>query len=102
MGITHEERERRDRLYRLGLKQCNTCEEPLPLGSFSPRPDGYRGLNGSCRDCKNAAKSEYQRRTPEMQQARQMRWRKGNRESWLAISRRRDARVRWRQEGVVA
>jgi hypothetical protein len=30
-GITQAERERRDRRYELGLKDCNACTEPLPL-----------------------------------------------------------------------
>lgn len=99
-GISQRERERRDRLYERGLKQCNTCEEPLPLDKFSPRSDGYKRLNGTCRDCKNLHAADYRQRTPEYQAARQKRWRQGNPKSWLAISRRRDARVRWRQTGV--
>lgn len=42
-GITQAEREQRDRLYERGLKQCNTCDEPLPLSDFVPRHDCYRG-----------------------------------------------------------
>lgn len=101
-GISQVERERRERLYELGLKQCNTCDEPLPLASFAARADGYRGLNGTCRRCKTAATLNYQRRTPEKQRQRQTRWQRENREAWLAISRRRDVRVRWRRVGVVA
>jgi hypothetical protein len=74
-GITQAERERRDRLYERGLKQCNTCDEPLSLDSYSLRADGYRGLNGTCKACKNAAAADYQLRTPERQADRQKRWR---------------------------
>lgn len=101
-AITKAERERRDRLYERGLKQCNTCEEPLPLHMFSPRSDGYRGLNGTCKDCKNVQAADYRQRTPEYQASRQKRWRDANHRSYLAISRRRDVRVRWRREGLVA
>ena len=41
-GITQAERERRDRLYEHGLKQCSVCDEPLPLEKFGHRQDGYR------------------------------------------------------------
>jgi hypothetical protein len=99
-GITQVERERRNRLYERGLKQCTTCDEPLPLAAFAARHDGYQGLNGTCRDCKNEATRDYQRRTPELQAVRQSRWRVGNRDQWLAISRRRAVRLRWRREGV--
>jgi hypothetical protein len=99
-AISQAERQRRDTLYELGLKQCNTCTEPLPLVSFAPRHDGYRGLNGTCRGCKSAQAAEHRKRTPDHQAYRQRRWQHANREAWLAISRRRDARVRWRKEGV--
>lgn len=101
-AITQAERQRRDRLYELGLKQCNTCTEPLTLDKFSPRHDGYRGLNGTCRDCKNAQKAEYQRRNPEKVAARMRRWRAENREKRLAIEQRRDIRSRWRRAGLVS
>ena len=96
--ISQVERDRRDRLSR-GLKQCTVCDEPLPLADFGPRSDGYQGLNGSCRMCRNAATSDYQRRHPEKQAERQRRWRADNPERWLAVSRRRDARKRWRRDG---
>jgi hypothetical protein len=99
-AITQAERERRDRLYELGLKQCNTCTEPLTLDKFSPRHDGYRGLNGTCRSCKNIQVAGYQKRNPEKVAARVRRWRHENREAWLATSRRRDVRFRWRKDGV--
>ncbi|MGA9491400.1 MAG: hypothetical protein WBV80_14280 [Mycobacterium sp.] len=102
VGITQAERERRDRLYECGLKQCNTCEEPLPLADFAPRDDGYRGLKGTCRPCKNSAKSIYQQNTPELQTVRQRRWRHANPDKWLEISRRRDVRHRWRRDGLVS
>lgn len=101
-AISQAERERRDRLYERGLKQCNTCGEPLPLHQFSPRRDGYKGLNGTCRGCKNVQCADYRLRTPDYQSERQRRWRLENREAWLAISRRRDTRHRWRTEGLVA
>lgn len=101
-GISQLERERRDRLYERGLRQCNTCREPLPLHRFSPRRDGYKGLNGTCRDCKNVQAADYRERTPDYQAYRQRRWRHDNQGAWLAISRRRDVRDRWRRDGVVA
>jgi hypothetical protein len=94
-GITKAERQRRDRLYELGLKECNTCEEPQALPQYGHRADGYKGLNGTCNTCKNAAHSAYQRRTPEYQAERQRRWREANKDAWLSISRRRQERERW-------
>ena len=64
-GMSIAERERRDRLYELGLKVCNTHGEPLPLANFAPRHDGYRGLNGTCRACKNAGTLAWQKANPE-------------------------------------
>ena len=64
-GITRAERERRDALYALGLKQCTTCDEPLPLADFAPQSDGYRGLTGSCRPCRNVRTADYQKRNPD-------------------------------------
>lgn len=101
-GITQAEREQRDRLYERGLKQCNTCTEPLALSRFAPRHDGYRGLNGTCRDCKNAQVADYQKNNPEKVAERVRRWRHANQDKWLAISRRRDVRIRWKRGGEVA
>jgi hypothetical protein len=94
-GITKAERERRDALYTLGLKECKACEEPQALREYSPRADGYRGLNGTCRTCKHAVDADYRRRTPDYQAERQRDWREANRAAWLAISRRRQERERW-------
>ncbi|MCW2546792.1 MAG: hypothetical protein JWN96_1252 [Mycobacterium sp.] len=93
--ISRIERERRKRLYLLGLKQCTECEEPLPLEKFGRRSDGYRGLYSRCKRCVNSQTAENQKRTPDYQAHRQRRWRHANRAAWLDISRRRDARVRW-------
>jgi hypothetical protein len=101
-GIARAERERRDALYAKGLKQCTTCDEPLPLADFAPQSDGYRGLTGSCRPCRNVRTADYQKRNPEKLADRQRRWRDENPRRWLAISRRRDVRARWRRDGVAA
>lgn len=101
-GISQIERERRDTLYERGLRQCNTCAEPLPLDQFGPRHDGYKGLNGTCRDCYRSWNADWQKRTPEYQAARQKAWRAENRPDWLAISRRRDVRHRWHESGEVS
>lgn len=71
------------------------------MAEFGLTHDGYWGLNGTCRDCVNARAAEYRKRTPEYQAARQRRWQHANREGWLAISRRRDALVRWRRDGYL-
>ena len=89
-GISIAERERRDRLYELGLKVCNS--EPLPLANFGPRHDGYRGKDGTCRACKNAATLAWQKANPEKNAAKVRRWCAENREARLAIERRRDTR----------
>lgn len=101
-GIIQAERERRDRMYERGLKQCNTCTEPLPLSKFAPRPDCYRGLNGTCRRCKSIGTVEWQKNQRERQAVRQKQWRDANPDKWLAISRRRDVRARWRRDGMVS
>ncbi|AFR50019.1 HNH endonuclease [Gordonia sp. KTR9] len=87
-GITRVERERRDALYEQGLKQCNTCADPLPLDQFAPRADGYRGLNGTCRGCKNDQVADYQRRNPEKVAARVRRWNATNRARSHEIAKR--------------
>lgn len=99
-AISAAERQRRDRLYELGLKQCTACDEPKPLDAYRQRSDGYRGLNGSCRDCRNAATLDYQKRNPEQCAARMRRWRHANRSDRLLIERRYAARRRWREQGV--
>jgi hypothetical protein len=99
-GITQAVRDERDRLYERGLKLCNACAGPLPLDRFASRADGYRGLDGRCRTCRNARTADYQRRTPDYQAYRQRRWRHANPDAWLAISRRRDVRARRRAIGV--
>ncbi|WP_457145149.1 hypothetical protein [Mycobacterium sp. URHB0021] len=93
-GIPQAERERRDRLYVYGVKQCTRCDQALPLDEFAPRPDGYMGLYGACRGCRNDDNLERQKQTPDKQAGRQKRWRDNNPETWLAISRRRDLRSR--------
>ncbi|WIM87708.1 hypothetical protein PT015_23235 [Candidatus Mycobacterium wuenschmannii] len=100
-GISQAERDYRDRLYQRGLKQCTTYKEPLTLDKFTLRPDGWRGLNGSCRPCCNARTANHQNRTPDYQAYRQRRWRHANPVAWLAISRRRDVRQRWRRGEVL-
>jgi hypothetical protein len=60
--ITRAERERRDRLYERGLKQCNATGEPLPLDAFAPWHDGYQGLEGTCRACRTTAVLAHQKR----------------------------------------
>jgi hypothetical protein len=54
-AISGAERARRDVLYHQGLKDCTCCQRSKPLADFGPRSDGYRGLYGECRKCKNAA-----------------------------------------------
>jgi hypothetical protein len=101
-GITRAERERRDALYALGLKQCTTCDEPLPLADFAPQSDGYRGLTGSCRPCRNVRTADYQKRNPDKVADKVLRWRHENPEARRAIVRRYEARARWRRNGVAA
>jgi hypothetical protein len=94
------ELQRREALYAIGLKTCNTCTEPLPLEKFAIRHDGWQGLNGTCRRCGNVATLARQKLRPELGAARSRRWRQANREAWLATSRRRDVRFRWRRDGL--
>lgn len=77
-AISQAERERRDVLYLRGLKQCTRCGETLPLETFPPQSDGYRGLSGGCRPCKNAATADYQKRNPDKLAARVRRWNAAN------------------------
>ncbi|MGO9355078.1 MAG: hypothetical protein ACLP3C_31175 [Mycobacterium sp.] len=96
------ERQRRDGLCEIGLKEITRqCGEPKPLSAFGEQSDGYRGLRGGCRDCKNMQAADHRQRTPDYQAHRQRRWRHANRKAWPEISRRRDVRVGWRREGTV-
>jgi hypothetical protein len=56
-AISAAERQRRDTLYDEGVKACTSCQRAKPLADFYPRRDGYRGLYGECRKCKNVAYS---------------------------------------------
>lgn len=107
-AITAAEREHRDRLYEQGLKDCTCCRRTKPLADFHLRRDGYRGLYGECRKCKNAATSARERRNPDKRAARQRRWQVANPERAHAIAKRyRDShpeqeRARRLRHGVVA
>lgn len=87
-GISQVERNRRDRLYEDGLKQCTQCAETLGVESFEPQSDGYKGLTGACRLCRRKASADYRKRTPEKQSARQKRWRDANPDRSHAIAKR--------------
>ncbi len=77
-GITQAERERRDRLYEQGLKDCSACGRQKPIADFGPRSDGYNGLYGECRKCKNAYTYAHQVRNPRIVAARVRRWNAAN------------------------
>lgn len=111
--ITKAEREIRMGLYEQGLKKCSSCAGNLPLGRFRPNTESWMGLRSRCVDCDNAAKMEYQRRTPERQAARQKRWREANlhrsheiakeyRDSHPIEERLRSGRIRAEQAGLPA
>lgn len=87
-AITNAERQRRDALYFQGLKGCTSCQRTKPLAEFHRRSDGYRGLCGECRKCKNAATWARERRSPAKQAARQRRWQRENPERAHAIAKR--------------
>lgn len=87
-AISAAERQRRDQLYEQGLKDCTCCRRAKPLADFHARRDGYRGLHGECRRCKNAATSARERRNPDGQAARQKRWRDANPDLAHAIAKR--------------
>jgi hypothetical protein len=77
-AISAAERQRRDQLCEQGLKECTCCRRAKPLADFHARHDGYKGLHGECRKCKNTATSARERRSPDKQAARQKRWRDAN------------------------
>jgi hypothetical protein len=87
-AISAAERQRRDTLYDEGLKACTSCRRTKPLADFPLRRDGYRGLYGECRKCKNAATAALERRNPDTQAARQKRWRDASPERAHAIAKR--------------
>ena len=91
--ISRAEHERRMKLYEYGLKECTRCDEVQPIEHFSRNSRSWMGLKSRCITCCNAATLDYQKRTPTKQADRQMRWRDENREAWLSISQRRDART---------
>lgn len=84
--ITRVEQGRRAELYAQGLKLCSACAETLPLEQFRPNTRGWMGLRSRCLDCDNAAKADYQRRTPGYQAARQKQWRDANPDQSYAIA----------------
>jgi hypothetical protein len=87
-AITQAERQRRDALYFEGLKDCTSCQRTKPLAEFHRRSDGYRGLYGECRKCKNAAIAAHQTRNPDKVNARVRRWQRENPERAHAIAKR--------------
>lgn len=90
--ISRAENQRRMDLYKYGLNECSGCDEVLSIEQFSRNSRSWMGLKSRCITCCNAASLDYQVRTATGQAERQKRWRDENREAWLAISRRRDAR----------
>src|SRR5271156_3833838 len=87
-AISAAERQRRDQLYEQGLKECACCRRAKPPADFHTRRDGYKGLRGECRKCKNVATSARERRSPDKQAARQKRWCDANLDRAHAIAKR--------------
>lgn len=78
MTISRVERERRDRLYESGLRQCTKCAETLPLRSFSKASSGYKGLRSACKSCTYLVDLDWNSRNPEKRTEYARRWREGN------------------------
>lgn len=86
--ITKAEREGRKALFAEGLKRCSKCLEALPIDRFEPNTRGWMGLRSQCRDCKNVATADYQRRNPEVAARRMRRWCRDNPERAHEIAKR--------------
>jgi hypothetical protein len=86
-GITAAERERRDQIFSVGLKECTRCHTALSIRAFATRHDGYQGLNGGCRRCCRAATADWQRRNPDKTAARVRTWSADNRDRVHEIAR---------------
>ena len=58
--------------------QPTSCGRQKPIADFGPRSDGYNGLYGECRKCKNAYTYAHQVRNPRIVAARVRRWNAAN------------------------
>ena len=59
MGISKEEKNRRDELFEQGLKICSTCNRILSVDNFGKKKNGAYGLNSECKECKNDRDKKY-------------------------------------------
>lgn len=53
MGLTKEERKRREELLKQGLKVCSTCKRELPFDMFTKDCTTKTGLSSLCKDCQH-------------------------------------------------
>ena len=51
MGISKEEKQRREDLFEQGIKVCCTCKRELTLDAFNKNKSCVDGLCRMCRDC---------------------------------------------------
>lgn len=62
MGITKEERLRRDKLAEQGIKVCSKCKEEKPFSEFNKSKHRKDGMHCECRKCTNRYKRENKER----------------------------------------
>ena len=74
MGITKEERERRNALANKGLKNCTGCKEDKPLDQFYKAAKKKDGLTWRCKECQ----SKYYQDNREKILARSKQYREAN------------------------
>ena len=53
MGISKEERIKRDKLFELGLKICSRCHNVKTIGSFGKDSAAKDGLSYACKLCRS-------------------------------------------------
>ena len=59
MGISKEEKARREKLFKDGLKVCSHCKKVLPLEMFNKNKTSKDGYCGICKDCNKSYSNKY-------------------------------------------
>lgn len=78
MGISREEKQRRDELFEQGLKVCCTCKRELLFNEFNKNKSCIDGLSRMCRSCTKQNGRKYYQDNREHMKERTRKWRKEN------------------------
>ena len=86
MGISKEEKKRREELFKQGIKVCCTCKRELPLDLFNNNKSCSDGLSRMCRECSQQKGREYYEEHSEEMCERTKQWRENNPEKYKTSS----------------